>query len=131
MQAYDEHHEVELIAREIERLQRQGEVRSTKDVEILYRKNAQSRAIEDVFRSFGLAYQVVGGVSFYQRREVKDVLAYLRLVRNPQDSVALARVLNVPPRGIGDKTRSSLLQFAQAQAVTTAEALLRGEEISD
>ncbi|HEY6957842.1 MAG TPA: UvrD-helicase domain-containing protein [Candidatus Limnocylindria bacterium] len=131
MQAYDEHHEAELIAREIERLQRQGEVRSTKDVAILYRTNAQSRPIEDVFRSFGLAYQVVGGVSFYQRREVKDVLAYLRLVRNPQDSVALARVLNVPPRGIGDKTRASLLQFAQAQGVTTAEALLRGEEIAD
>ena len=131
MQAYDEHHEAELIAREIERLRRQGEVKSTKDVAILYRTNAQSRAIEDVFRAFGLAYQVVGGVSFYQRREVKDVLAYLRLIRNPQDSVALARVLNVPPRGIGDKTRATLLQFAQAQGIATAEALLRGEEITD
>ncbi len=131
MEAYDEHHEAELIAREIERLQRQGEVKSAKDVAVLYRTNAQSRAIEDVFRRFGLAYQVVGGVSFYQRREVKDVLAYMRLLRNPQDSVALARVLNVPPRGIGDKTRSSLLAFAREVSVTTAEALLRAEEIAD
>ena len=131
VEGYDEHAEAEMIAREIERLQRQGEVKSTKDVAILYRTNAQSRPIEDVFRAFGLAYQVVGGVSFYQRREVKDVLAYLRLVRNPQDSVALARVLNVPPRGIGDKTRQNLLAFAQAQGITTAEALLRGEEIAE
>jgi len=131
MEAYDERHEAELIAREIERLQRQGEVKSAKDVAVLYRTNAQSRPIEDVFRSFGLAYQVVGGVSFYQRREVKDVLAYMRLLRNPQDSVALARVLNVPPRGIGDKTRSSLLAFAREVSVTTAEALLRAEEIAD
>jgi DNA helicase-2/ATP-dependent DNA helicase PcrA len=131
MEAYNEHHEAELIAREIELLQRQGEVKSAKDVAILYRTNAQSRAIEDVFRRFGLAYQIVGGVSFYQRREVKDVLAYMRLLRNPQDSVALARVLNVPPRGIGDKTRSSLLAFAREVGVTTAEALLRAEEIAD
>jgi len=131
MQAYDERHEAELIAREIERLQRQGEVKSARDVAVLYRTNAQSRPIEDVFRAFGLAYQVVGGVSFYQRREVKDVLAYLRLLRTPQDSVALARVLNVPPRGIGDKTRTSLLQFAQSSGLTTAEALLRAEEIGD
>ena len=131
MQAYDQDHEAKLIAREIERLQRQGEVKSARDVAILYRTNAQSRPIEDVFRAFGLAYQVVGGVSFYQRREVKDVLAYMRLLRNPQDSVALARVLNVPPRGIGDKTRSSLLAFAREQSITTAEALLRAEEIAD
>ncbi len=131
MQAYDERHEAELIAREIEHLRRQGEVKGARDVAILYRTNAQSRPIEDVFRSFGLAYQVVGGVSFYQRREVKDVLAYMRLLRNPQDSVALARVLNVPPRGIGDKTRTSLLAFAREQSLTTAEALIRGEEIAD
>ena len=131
VQAYDERHEAELIAREIERLQRQGEVKSTRDVAVLYRTNAQSRAIEDVFRSFGLAYQVVGGVSFYQRREVKDVLAYMRLLRNPQDSVALARVLNVPPRGIGDKTRSSLLAFARSQSMTARDALLRAEEIAE
>src|SRR5436190_22031413 len=131
MQAYDEKHEAELIGREIERLQRQGEVKSTRDVAILYRTNAQSRPIEDVFRAFGLAYQVVGGVSFYQRREVKDVLAYMRLMRTPQDSVALARVIHVPPRGIGDKTRQHLLACARAQEITAAAALLRGDEIGD
>ncbi|TME69344.1 MAG: hypothetical protein E6I48_15910, partial [Chloroflexi bacterium] len=106
VETYDEHHEAEAIAREIERLQRLGEVKNNRDVAVLYRTNAQSRAIEDVFRSFGLAYQVVGGVSFYQRREVKDTLAYFRIIRNPLDSVALARVINTPPRGIGDKTRA-------------------------
>src|SRR5207237_6433438 len=75
VQAHDEHHEAETIAREIERLRRSGDVTSARDVAVLYRTNAQSRAIEDVFRSFGLAYQVVGGVSFYARREVQDVLA--------------------------------------------------------
>ncbi len=131
IEAYDERAEAEMIAREIERLQRHGEVKSTKDVAVLYRTNAQSRPIEEVFRAFGLAYQLVGGVSFYQRREVKDVLAYLRLLRNPRDSVALARVLNVPPRGIGDKTRTSLLAFAAAAAIPAAQALPRAEEIAD
>ncbi|HEV8228816.1 MAG TPA: UvrD-helicase domain-containing protein, partial [Candidatus Limnocylindria bacterium] len=131
VQTYDEHHEAEAVAREIERLQRQGEVNSTRDVAVLYRTNAQSRAIEDVFRAFGLAYQVVGGVSFYQRREVKDTLAYLRLMRNSQDSVALARVINTPPRGIGAKTQASLVAFARDNAITASDALLRAEEIAD
>ena len=108
LEAFDGHHEAELIAREIERLRREGEASAPRDIAVLYRTNAQSRAIEDVFRSFGLAYQVVGGVSFYQRREVKDVLAYLRLLRNPRDSVAFGRVVNVPPRGIGAKTQAAL-----------------------
>jgi DNA helicase-2/ATP-dependent DNA helicase PcrA len=131
MEAYDEHHEAEGIAREIERLQRQGEVKNNRDVAVLYRTNAQSRAIEDVFRRFGLAYQVVGGVSFYQRREVKDTLAYLRIIRNPVDSVALARVINTPPRGVGDKTRAKLLAFGRANELAPTEALLRAEEMSD
>ena len=124
MEASDQHHEAELIAREIERLRRDGEAKGPSDVAVLYRTNAQSRAIEDVFRSFGLAYQVVGGVSFYERREVKDVLAYLRLMRNPHDSVALGRVLNVPPRGIGAKTEAALLAHAKATGRSVDEALL-------
>ncbi len=131
VESYDEHHEAEAVAREIERLMRQGEVHGTRDVAVLYRTNAQSRAIEDVFRAFGLAYQVVGGVSFYQRREVKDTLAYLRLVRNPQDSVALGRVINTPPRGIGAKTQSSLIAFARERGLTASDALLQAEEMSD
>src|SRR5438045_7307122 len=101
------------MAREIESQQREGEAHGTRDVAVLYRTNAQSRAIEDAFRAFGLAYQVVGGVSFYARREVKDVLAYLRLLRNPVDSVAIGRVLNTPPRGIGAKSQAGLLAFSR------------------
>ena len=130
IEAYDEHHEAELIAREIERLRREGEARAPRDIAILYRTNAQSRAIEDVFREFGLAYQVVGGVSFYERREVKDVLAYLRLLRNPQDSVAIARVLNVPPRGLGPKTQAALLSAARERGVPVVEALRDADSIS-
>src|SRR5881628_4004674 len=107
------------------------EAHGTRDVAVLYRTNAQSRAIEDKFRAFGLAYQVVGGVSFYQRREVKDTLAYFRIIRNPLDSVALARVINTPPRGIGDKTRARLMVFARTNELTPTDALLRAEEITD
>jgi len=128
IQAHDEHHEAETIAREIERLRREGDATSARDVAVLYRTNAQSRAIEDVFRGFGLAYQVVGGVSFYARREVKDVLAYLRLLRNPVDSVAIARVLNTPPRGIGAKGQAGLAAFAKERGVPIAAALVDAEQ---
>ena len=131
VQAHDEHHEAETIAREVERLRRAGEVTSARDVAVLYRTNAQSRAIEDVFRSFGLAYQVVGGVSFYARREVKDVLAYLRLLRNPVDRVAIGRVLNTPPRGIGAKGQAGLAAFAKERGIPVAEALLHAEEAAE
>ena len=129
LEAYDEHHEAEVIAREIERLRRDGEANGPRDVAILYRTNAQSRAIEDTFREFGLAYQVVGGVSFYERREVKDVLAYLRLLRNPQDTVALARVVNVPPRGVGPKTQAALLAAARDRDVPVVHALRTADGI--
>jgi len=130
MQAYDESHEAELVAREIERLQREGEAHGTRDVAVLYRTNAQSRAIEDKFRAFGLAYQIVGGVSFYQRREVKDTLAYLRLIRNPHDAFALARVLNTPPRGLGDKTRAALLATAREHDMSVGDALAKADLIT-
>ena len=130
MQAYDEGHEAELLAREIERLQRDGEAHGTRDVAILYRTNAQSRPIEDTFRAFGLAYQIVGGVSFYQRREVKDTLAYLRLIQNPHDAFALARVLNTPPRGLGDKTRAALLAHARERGIGVGDALALAGEIA-
>src|SRR5438874_656991 len=130
MQAYDESHEAEIVAREIERLQREGEAHGTRDVAVLYRTNAQSRAIEDKFRAFGLAYQIVGGVSFYQRREVKDTLAYLRLIRNPQDAFALARVPNTPPRGLGDKARSALLAFARERELSVGDALQQADQIT-
>src|SRR3989454_12796663 len=130
MQAFDESHEAEILARQIERLQREGEAHGTRDVAVLYRTNAQSRAIEDKFRAFGLAYQIVGGVSFYQRREVKDTLAYLRLIRNPHDAFALARVLNTPPRGLGDKTRAALLATAREHEMSVGDALTKADLIT-
>jgi len=131
IEAYDQHHEAEQVAREIERLQREGQVSGARDVAVLYRTNAQSRALEDVFRGFDLPYQVVGGVSFYDRREVKDVLAYLRVLRNPLDSVGLGRILNTPPRGLGTKTQERLVQFARDQGCPPSEALLRAEEMGE
>ncbi|MBM4362666.1 MAG: UvrD-helicase domain-containing protein, partial [Deltaproteobacteria bacterium] len=130
LEAHDEHREAEMVAREIERLRREGEAKGPSDIAILYRTNAQSRAIEDVLRRFELAYQIVGGVSFYQRREVKDVLAYLRLLRNPHDSVALDRVLNVPPRGLGDKTRAQLAAYAKDTGRSLMEALVDADGIA-
>ncbi len=88
------------------------------DIAVAYRVNAQSRVLEEAFMRFGIPYQLVGGVRFYERREVKDALAYARLARNPGDRVALERVINVPTRGIGDKTVSELRAWADARGGT-------------
>src|SRR5205085_10125064 len=99
-QLYNEVEEAEYVADEIERLRR-TEDRRYGDFAVLYRVNAQSRAMEDVFGRRRIAYRLVGGVRFWERREVKDLLAYLRLVQNPADAVSFARVVNVPRRKIG------------------------------
>jgi DNA helicase-2/ATP-dependent DNA helicase PcrA len=95
------------------------------DVAILYRTNAQSRALEDVFVRAGVPYRLVGGVRFYERKEVKDVLAYLRLIHNPFDTVSLQRIINLPPRGIGQKTVQELLRWSSAEHLAPYEALVR------
>jgi DNA helicase-2/ATP-dependent DNA helicase PcrA len=92
-------------------------------IAVLYRTNFQSRAFEEALRRLGVGYRVVGGFSFYRRAEVKDTLAYARLAMNPQDDVALLRVLNVPPRGIGEKTIESLQALAAARKVSLWEAV--------
>src|SRR5205807_2232594 len=102
------------VLREIERLHRSEKV-PLSAFGILYRTNAQSRAIEDAFVRAGMPYRLVGGVRFYERREVKDVLAYLRLIQNPFDAVSLQRVINLPPRGIGQKTVQELLRWSNVQ----------------
>jgi DNA helicase-2/ATP-dependent DNA helicase PcrA len=89
----------------------------------MYRTNAQSRVLEDAFVRAGLPYKLVGATRFYARREIKDVLAYLRLVHNPYDSVSLARIINVPPRGIGAKTISALERWAEERKVPIYTAL--------
>lgn len=104
--------------------------RSFRDFAILYRTNAQSRLIEDVLRRNGIPYIIVGGVRFYERKEVKDILAYLRLIANPADSVSLRRVINFPLRGIGEATVNKLEEFARRHRLTLFEAVARAGEIS-
>ena len=122
--ADNEHDEAAFVAAEIDRLGALGQVRPG-DVAVFYRTNAQSRVFEEVFIRVGLPYKVVGGVRFYERREVRDALAYLRLLGNPGDEVSLRRVLNTPRRGIGDKAEAAVQQLAERDRVPFAEALLR------
>jgi DNA helicase-2/ATP-dependent DNA helicase PcrA len=89
----------------------------------MYRTNAQSRAIEEAFVRYGMRYKLVGGTRFYERREVKDVIAYLRLIHNPYDSVSLSRIINVPPRGIGQRTTEELSHWAKACSLPIYAAL--------
>jgi len=126
--ADDERDEAAFVANEIDRLSDAESVRPG-DVAVFYRTNAQSRALEEVFVRVGLPYRVVGGTRFYERKEVRDALAYLRLLANPADEVSLRRVLNVPKRGIGDKAEQLVEQFAARDRIPFAEALRRAAEI--
>ena len=122
-EAYNEHEEAETILDSVESLIVEGY--SGGDVAIMYRTNAQSRVLEETFLRAGMPYRLVGATAFYRRREVKDIIAYLRLVHNPADAVSFNRILNVPPRGIGAKTRQGLLDWAGHQHWQPAEALIR------
>ena len=102
---------------------RRRDDRSNRDFVVLYRTNAQSRAVENALRRSAIPYQITGGISFYERREVKDVLAYLRAVVQPRDTVAWLRVINVPGRGIGKTTIDRLREFMEARSLTVPEAL--------
>jgi DNA helicase-2/ATP-dependent DNA helicase PcrA len=127
--ADDGHEEALFVAEEVHRLVEEEGYRYS-DVAIFYRTNAQSRVLEDVFVRAGTPYRVVGGLRFYQRREVKDVLAYLRLLVNPQDVVSARRVVNTPKRGIGDQTVAALEGFAALEGVPFLEACRRVDEIA-
>jgi len=127
--ADDEHEEALFVAEETHRLVDEEGFRYT-DIAVFYRTNAQSRVLEDVFMRAGTPYRVVGGVRFYQRKEVKDVLAYLRLLVNPQDVVAARRVINTPKRGIGDATVAALEGFAVMEGVPFLEAARRVDEVA-
>jgi DNA helicase-2/ATP-dependent DNA helicase PcrA len=118
----NEHDEAAFVAGEIDRLVDSGEARN-RDVAVFYRTNAQSRVFEDVFLRVGLPYKVVGGVRFYERREVRDALAYLRVLSNPEDTVSLRRILNVPKRGIGDRAEELVAGYADRERVSFAAAL--------
>ncbi len=126
--AEDEHDEAFFVADEIERL-RQSEGFRFGDVAVFYRTNAQSRVIEDVLMRVGAPYRVFGGVRFYQRKEIKDVLGYLRLLLNPQDVISFRRVVNMPKRGIGDATVSAVESFAREEGISVIDAAPRVDEI--
>ncbi|HET9402001.1 MAG TPA: UvrD-helicase domain-containing protein [Candidatus Acidoferrales bacterium] len=119
-EARDAKSEAEYVAGEISRLQRE---QTGASVAILYRANFQSRAFEDAMRQFGSHYRIVGGFSFYQRAEVKDILAYARLAMNHDDNVALLRVINTPPRGIGDKSIDRLTDLANQRGISLWAAI--------
>ena len=125
-EAYDEEEEADFAIGEITRLARQEKIKPG-DCAVMYRVNAQSRALEEACMGRGVQYRLVGGVRFYQRREVKDLIAYLRLVHNPLDEVSLARVINVPSRGIGAKSISDLSRWAEQQEISLMAAMQRVE----
>ena len=126
--ADNEHDEAAFVAEEVDRLTDAGQA-TPGQVAVFYRTNAQSRVFEEVFIRVGLPYRVVGGVRFYERREVRDLLAYLRLIANPADEVSLRRVVNVPKRGIGDRAEEYVAAFAQRERITFAEALARPADV--
>ncbi|MGW4389087.1 DNA helicase PcrA [Streptomyces sp. NPDC004685] len=122
-----EHDEAQFVADEIDRLTDARDARAG-DVAVFYRTNAQSRVFEEIFIRVGLPYKVVGGVRFYERKEVRDVLAYLRVLANPEDSVPLRRILNVPKRGIGDRAEAMIDALSQREKISFPQALRRVDE---
>ncbi|MGH8868391.1 MAG: DNA helicase PcrA [Actinomycetes bacterium] len=125
--ADSEHDEASFVAEEVDRLTDAGETTPGR-VAVFYRTNAQSRVFEEVFIRVGLPYKVVGGVRFYERREVRDALAYLRVLANPDDTVSLRRILNTPRRGIGDRAQACIEALASAERIPFGQAVARCEE---
>lgn len=126
--ADNEHAEADFVAREIDRLSDSGAARAG-DVAVFYRTNAQSRVFEDVFIRHGLPYKVVGGVRFYERREVRDALAYLRAISNEDDTVSMRRIFNTPKRGLGDRSESLIEAYASRERISFGAAMRRVREV--
>ncbi|MFI0739611.1 DNA helicase PcrA [Streptomyces sp. NPDC021100] len=122
-----EHDEAQFVADEIDRLTDAGDAKAG-DVAIFYRTNAQSRVFEEIFIRVGLPYKVVGGVRFYERKEVRDVLAYLRVLANPEDTVPLRRILNVPKRGIGERAEAMIDALSLREKISFSQALRRVDD---
>ena len=134
-EGYNEREEAQFVIKEIGALTGQGGSVTGSyalgDIAVMYRVNAQSRALEEDCLRYGVPYQVVGGLKFYQRQEVKDLTGYLRLVANPQDDVGLSRIINVPARGIGRRTLDELARMARDAGVSMFSAIERLEEVAD
>ncbi|MDK2820764.1 MAG: ATP-dependent helicase UvrD/PcrA [Clostridia bacterium] len=126
--ALDERDEARFVADEIYR-RNQEEKRPFSDFAVLYRTHAQSRALEEAFMQAGIPYQIIGGLKFYQRKEIKDILAYLRVIANPDDTISLLRIINVPRRGIGGMTLTRLQAFAATNAMGLYESLRQVEQV--
>jgi DNA helicase-2/ATP-dependent DNA helicase PcrA len=126
--ADSEHDEAAFVTEEVDKLGDAGDA-TPGEVAVFYRTNAQSRVFEEVFIRAGLPYRVVGGVRFYERREVRDLLAYLRLIANPQDEISLRRVINVPRRGIGDRALEYIAGKAAQDRISFSQALSRPSDV--
>ena len=127
MRAYDEKHEVTLVIEEINKLLNEGYDR--KDIGILYRTNAQSRVVEEGMLAKGIPYKVVGSYYFYNRKEIKDLISYLRLIYNNNDEVSLRRIINVPKRGIGDAAIKNLENVSMLEGISMFDSLSTNKEI--
>ena len=127
-EAYNEEEEGLFVAHEISRLLARGEVEKRGDIAVMYRTNAQSRALEEQFLRANIPYKVIGSRKFYERKEIKDMLAYMRLLANPYDELSLLRIINVPNRKIGPKTLDVLKQWASERHLTLYDAIGRIEE---
>jgi len=120
--ADNEHDEARFVASEVDALADRGTDYS--DIAVMYRTNNSSRALEDIFIRAGIPYKVVGGTRFYERKEIRDVIAYLRVLENPDDSVSMRRIINVPKRGIGDKAQAMVALYADNHQISFGRALI-------
>ncbi len=127
--AQNEQEEAQTVAQRVRQLQQQGV--PANHMVVLYRTHAQSRVLEEAFLRHGLPYTVIGGVKFYARKEIKDILAYLRVVQNPYDSESLLRIINIPPRRLGPGTLQKLQAFALARSLALGELLKHAEMIEE
>ncbi|MDR3658062.1 MAG: DNA helicase PcrA [Mycobacterium sp.] len=125
--ADNEHDEARFVAEEIDALAERGEI-TYNDVAVFYRTNNSSRSLEEVFIRAGIPYKVVGGVRFYERREIRDIVAYLRVLDNPGDAVSMRRILNTPRRGIGDRAEACVAVYAETTGSSFADALTAAAE---
>jgi DNA helicase-2/ATP-dependent DNA helicase PcrA len=131
VETYTEQEEAQFVVSEVEKLVKEDRAKLG-DCAVMYRTNAQSRALEEAFMRYGTSYKLVAGTRFYERREVKDIVAYLRVIQNPSDSVSLLRIINIPGRGIGERSLSQLSSWAKSLGISQYEALkLVSEEKAD
>ena len=129
--AFNEHDEARYIVENIKSWSEQGN--SRKDAAVLYRSNAQSRVIESALLQFDIPYRVYGGQRFFERLEIKNALAYLRLIFNCHDDVAFERVVNTPPRGVGERTVDSIREHARANSISmwaSTKALISEQQLT-